>query len=173
MKNKILIGAIIALAGILIFENAYLLGRYSRGRVHKPDYARYQSAPAERLPARPLSVVHEMPSWDPFEEMNKMQEGIVNFREDEPAYTVEAYIPGVTKDDIKIQVKDRKLIISAEVRKDDSAKGKDFYSKESSYGAFLNQFILPEDAEISRMTSDYKDDVLKITIPKKKLRRHR
>lgn len=74
-------------------------------------------------------------------------------------------MPGITKKDINIQVKGRQLIISGENRKNKTKKDKNSYSQESSYGNFLSNFMLPEDAQISRITSDYKDGILTITIP--------
>jgi HSP20 family molecular chaperone IbpA len=143
MKNRIIIGVIIVLGGALLFENAYLLGRFNKERIYKAAYWRYRQAPRERFSERALPVVHES------------------------AYTVKVHMPGIAKKDINVQVKDEELIISAKSRKDQAVKGKDTYVQESSYGTFLSRFRLPEDTEKSRIVSDYQDGILTVTIPKK------
>ncbi|MDD2927652.1 MAG: Hsp20/alpha crystallin family protein [Candidatus Omnitrophica bacterium] len=194
MKNRVIIGVIIVLGGALIFENAYLLGRYNKERAYRAAYVRHRQMPAERFSGRALPVVYEVSAWDPFAEMNRMQERMerifndsvskrpaapgmfrdeistgsgISFGSNGSAYTVKAHMPGIDKKDIKVQVKGKKLIISAKNRKDKTVEGEDAYTQESSYGAFLSRFILPEDAERSRIVSDYKDGILTITIPKK------
>ncbi len=193
MKNKIIISALVILAGAFIFENAYLLGSYNKEKAQKPVYTQYQPVSLERLPEKRLPALYETRSWDPFSEMNRMQERMnrifensfseipasSSIRENEvstgssmsfsnigSAYIVKVSMPGMDKNDINIQVKGRQLIISGENRKNKTNKNKNSYSRESSYGNFLSNFMLPEDAQISRITSDYKDGVLTITIPK-------
>ncbi len=195
MKNRILIAAVILLAGVLIFENAYLLGKYSNRRICKTKYTRYKPARMEKFPLRSSQSTHTASSWDPFTEMRMMQQRMdhmldndfsrmpnapimrrnklsggssMNFTSNESSYIVEARIPGVEKKDIKVEVKDNKLVISAEKDKEKTDKKQNYYSQKESYDVFLSQLVLPEDADASRLTSDYKNGILKVTIPKKK-----
>lgn len=192
MKNKIIIGTIVVLGGILIFENAYLLGKYNQEKAPNISYVQYQPAPAAMLPEDNLPTVYRMSSWDPFTEINRMQERMnrifennfpgmpsptsmrdnkvsvgssLSFSNNGSAYIVKVSMPGITKKDINIQVKGRQLIISGENRKNKTRNDKNSYSQESSSGNFLSNFMLPEDAQINRITSDYQDGILTITIP--------
>lgn len=192
MKNKIIISILVTLAGILIFENAYLLGRHKKEEAQNASHVQDWPFPAETLVENNLPVIYEISSWDPFAEMNRMQERMnrifennfsgmpslqnihenkistgssISFSNNGSAYVVKVGMPGLTKNDINIQVKGRQLIITGENRKNKTKKGKNSYSQESSYGNFLSNFMLPEDAQTSRITSDYKDGVLIITIP--------
>ncbi|MDD5108994.1 MAG: Hsp20/alpha crystallin family protein [Candidatus Omnitrophica bacterium] len=189
MKNKIIIGVIAVLAVIFIFENAYLLGRYNAEHVKNIAFVRYQPVPIEVLPENNLPIIYKMSSWDPFTEINRMQERMnrifennfsaasnigdnkasfgssISFSNNGTSYMVKVGMPGITKDDIDIQVKGRQLIISGQNKNNKASKGKDYYNQESSYGNFLSNFMLPEDAQINRITSDYKDGVLTISIP--------
>jgi HSP20 family protein len=194
IKNKIIIGAIVILVGALIFENAYLLGRYNKERAQKTVYTRYRPASAERLPENNLPVFNEMYPGDSFAEMNRIQERINRIFENsfsgEPslpnirgnkvfagssmifsntrlAYIIKVAMPGIDKNAIDIQVEGRQLIISGENKNGKTSKGKNSYSRELSYGDFLSHFILPEDAQISRISSDYKDGILTLIIPRK------
>lgn len=191
MKNKILIGAVILLAAALIFENAYLLGRYKRQETQKFSEKQCFSPSAKRMPSANLRTMH---SWDPFAEMNRMQERMnyafednfskasgssnihhgkmltssqISFNTTESAYVVKVAMGGIDKDAIKIEVKDRELIISTEDKKDQTAKDKNSYAREISYGNFISKLMLPQDAQIESITSDYKDGILTVTIPKK------
>ena len=51
--------------------------------------------------------------------------------------------------------------------KDKTNKDKNFYSREFSSGNFSSSFLVPQDARINNIISDYKDGVLTVTIPKK------
>lgn len=191
MKNKIIIGAVVVLAAALIFENAYLLGRYNREKARRALSIRHWPAAQERIQEENVPA----PAFygNPFAEMERMQERMnrifensfsgmpqarntrdnkallsseISFNNTGAAYVVKIGMPGLQKDAINIKVKDRQLIISGEKKKDKASEDKNYYSQESSYGNFLSHFILPPDAQISRITSDYKDGVLTITIPR-------
>lgn len=189
MKNKIIVGVVALLAGIFIFENAYLLGRYDRVKAKNIELKQYQPVSIEKFPETNLPIVYEMSSWDPFTETKRMQQRInrifennfstvssisenrsafgssISFSNNGTSYIVKVGMPGIAKEDIDIQVKGRQLIISGKNKNSKTGKEKDSYGRESSYGNFLSNFILPEDAQISRITSDYKEGVLTITIP--------
>lgn len=190
MKNKILIGTIIVLAAALIFENAYLLGRHNRERFARRHY--YPSR-AVRPRDTKLPIFYETHLQGSFVEANKMQEKMnrmfennfyglpasknintnkrinsssVSFSNTNSAYLVKVAMPGVDKDAINIQVKGRQLIISAKDSKDKTNEDKNSYSQESSYSNFMTSLTLPEDAKVDNITSDYKDGVLTINIPR-------
>ena len=91
---------------------------------------------------------------------------VVNTREGEFAYHVEADIPGVEKEDIKVDVKDNVLTISGERKHKEEVKKEDYYKLESSYGKFERSFTLPKGVDTENIQASSDKGVLEVTIPK-------
>ncbi len=94
----------------------------------------------------------------------------VNTREDENAYVVEVDLPGVKKEDIKVNIdpEKRTLTISGERKFKDEVKKEDYYKIESSYGKFMRTFSLPENVDAENIDAKTEEGVLHITLPKVK-----
>ncbi len=92
----------------------------------------------------------------------------VNTREDENAYYIEVDLPGVKKEDIKVDIKDNTLTISGERKLKEEVKEDDYYKIETAIGKFTRTFTLPEDADIENIDAKSENGVLEIVIPKKK-----
>ena len=92
----------------------------------------------------------------------------VNTREDEKAYYIEVDLPGVKKEDIKVDIKDNTLTISGERKFKEEVKEEDYYKIETSIGKFTRTFTLPEDADIEHIDARNENGVLDIEIPKVK-----
>jgi HSP20 family protein len=93
---------------------------------------------------------------------------IVNTREGEFAYHIDIDLPGVKKEDIKIDVTGNRLIMSGERHHKKEVKEKDYRRIESSFGKFERSFTLPDDADAESITAANKDGVLEVVIPKLK-----
>jgi len=89
-------------------------------------------------------------------------------REDEKAYYIEVDLPGVKKEDIKVDIKDNTLTISGERKFKDEVKEDDYYKIETSIGKFSRTFTLPEDADVENIDAKSENGVLDIVIPKVK-----
>lgn len=92
----------------------------------------------------------------------------VNISEDDKSYCVDIFAPGFKKEDIKINVEDDMLTISADVKNetnDEDAK-RQYSRREYSHSSFTRTFKLPENAKDDTISADFKDGVLKLTIPK-------
>jgi len=94
----------------------------------------------------------------------------VNTREDESAYVVEVDLPGVKKEDIKVNIdpEKRTLTISGERKFKEEVKKEDYYKIESSYGKFMRTFSLPENVDLDNIDAKTEEGVLHITLPKVK-----
>jgi len=94
----------------------------------------------------------------------------VNTREDENAYVVEVDLPGVKKEDIKVNIdpEKRTLTISGERKFKEEVKKEDYYKIESSYGKFMRTFSLPENVDADHIDAKTEEGVLHITLPKVK-----
>lgn len=90
----------------------------------------------------------------------------VDIAEDEKEYLVKAELPEVKKNEIKVLVRDGVLLISGERKAEQEEKGKKFHRIERTYGSFERSFMLPSDADAARVTSNFKDGVLSVHLPK-------
>jgi HSP20 family protein len=91
---------------------------------------------------------------------------LVDITEDDKEYLVKAEIPEIKKEDIKINVHDDVLTLSGERKYEKEEKGKKYHRVERAYGSFLRSFTLPEDADGSKISAEYKDGMLKLHLPK-------
>jgi HSP20 family protein len=80
-------------------------------------------------------------------------------------FKVRADLPGVTKDDVKVEVTDEFLTISGERKEEKEEKQEGFYRSERSYGSFYRQIPLPEGAKTENAAATFQSGVLEITIP--------
>jgi HSP20 family protein len=92
----------------------------------------------------------------------------VNTREGEFAYHIDVDLPGVKKEDIKVDVKDGVLTISGERKFKNETKEEDYYKIETSFGKFSRTFTLPDDADIEHIEASSDNGVLEVVIPKLK-----
>jgi HSP20 family protein len=90
----------------------------------------------------------------------------VDVQETEKEYVLSMSLPGVRKEDVKLDVKGDLLTISGERKAEKEEKGKTWLRRESSYGSFLRSFILPEGLHPEDVKASHKDGVLTVTMRK-------
>jgi HSP20 family protein len=90
----------------------------------------------------------------------------VDIGENDKEYVVKAELPEVKKDDIKVNVDDGTLTISGERKVEKEEKGTKFHRVERAYGSFERSFTMPDDTESDKITSEYKDGILTVHLPK-------
>lgn len=78
---------------------------------------------------------------------------------------VRADLPGLRKEDVKVEVRDDALCIGGERRQEREEKGKGFWRSERSYGRFYREVPLPEGTDPEQATASFKDGVLEVTVP--------
>jgi HSP20 family protein len=91
---------------------------------------------------------------------------LVDITEDDKEYLIKADLPEVKKEDVKLTVQDDVMSISGERKYEKEEKGKKYHRVERAYGSFMRSFTLPEDADGSKVSAEYKDGVLKVHLPK-------
>ena len=82
------------------------------------------------------------------------------------AFVLDAELPGFKKEDIKIDVENDCLTISAERKLDEEEKQKNFIKRERFYGSFSRSFDV-SGVNVDGIEAAYNDGVLKLTMPKK------
>jgi len=88
----------------------------------------------------------------------------VDITQDDQEWVMEAALPEVNKEDVKVTVENGVLTITGE-RKMGKAEEEKMYHR-LSYGTFLRTFTLPDAADASKVTAEFKDNVLKVRLPK-------
>jgi HSP20 family protein len=78
---------------------------------------------------------------------------------------VRADLPGLTKDDVKVEVREDALCIEGERRQEREEKRKGFYRSERSYGRFYREVPLPEGVDAEQAKATFKNGVLEVTMP--------
>jgi HSP20 family protein len=88
---------------------------------------------------------------------------------------VRADLPGLNKDDIKIDVTDRAITIEGERKQEHEESDNGYYRSERSYGRFSRRIPLPEGVDIDTANADFRDGVLEVTlaVPERKERKTR
>ena len=92
----------------------------------------------------------------------------VDVKETDKSYTVHADIPGVSKDDIQVDLNGDQVSIRAEVKREkEKREGEKMLHSERYYGMVSRSFTLPTDVDAQGAVANYKDGVLELTLPKK------
>jgi HSP20 family protein len=78
---------------------------------------------------------------------------------------VRADLPGLTKDDVKVEVRDDALTIEGERRQEREEKRKGLYRSERTYGRFYRQVPLPEGVDAEQAKASFRNGVLEVTMP--------
>ncbi|MET3499807.1 HSP20 family protein [Mucilaginibacter sp. SG538B] len=91
----------------------------------------------------------------------------VNIAETENEFHVELAVPGLKKEDFKINLDKNVLSVAAEKKAENVEEGKKFSKREYSYNSFVRSFTLPESADQSKIEADYTDGILKLTVAKR------
>lgn len=94
-----------------------------------------------------------------FPRISNYEETRTKMREFDNEYRLSVVLPGVNKDDFKIELKRGKILISYEERQETN--------REFSYRSFAEQWTLPQDIEKSQISASYKDGILSVVLPKK------
>ena len=90
----------------------------------------------------------------------------VDIYETDEALIMKAELPGFSKDDISIELKENTLIMRGERRRQDEVKEGNYHRMERVYGAFQRSFLLPTTVEQDKVKASYKDGILELHLPK-------
>jgi HSP20 family protein len=89
----------------------------------------------------------------------------VEVRQNNGQLLVRADLPGLTKDDVKVEVTNDILTLSGERKEEKEEKREGFYRSERSYGSFYRQIPLPEGTKTEDANATFRNGVLEITMP--------
>ena len=125
--------------------------------------------------------------WEPFRELASLQSEMSRFLNglyDGPGRATQNWVPvldvwetdsevvsafdlpGVSEDEIGIEVKDETLTVTASREKTEEAKDEGFYRFERRYGTFARAVGLPQGVDQNQISARYENGVLEIRVPK-------
>ncbi|MGZ4872991.1 MAG: Hsp20/alpha crystallin family protein, partial [Candidatus Angelobacter sp.] len=90
----------------------------------------------------------------------------VDIIEDEKEWLIQADLPEVKKEDVKVSVENGALSITGERKLEKEEKDKKYHRVERAYGSFVRSFTLPDDADATKVNAEFKDGVLKVHVAK-------
>ena len=135
----------------------------------------------------------QLARWDPFREFGSLQDRInrmfedvtrglpaigdgfetgawipaVDIHETDNTFVVTADLPGMKKDDIRVDLRDNTLTLSGEKKFEEKTSKDNYLRVERSYGSFYRSLMLPSNVDANNIKASYKEGVLQLTIPKK------
>src|ERR1035437_6636212 len=129
--------------------------------------------------------------WDPFRELNALQQRMnrlfeeqygggredsltagafappVDIYEDEQSIQLKLEVPGIDEKDLDIKVENNVLTVSGERKFEKEEKEENFRRVERRYGSFVRSFTLPTTVDSEGITADYTAGVLKLKLAKR------
>lgn len=104
---------------------------------------------------------HNLPMWD-----QDTWLPATNIKEDNKSYEIEIAVPGMKKEDIKVEIENGLLTASGKSNEEKEEKNAAYLRKEYRSNSFVRSFSLPDNANEDSITSHYTDGILKIKIEK-------
>lgn len=83
--------------------------------------------------------------------------------EDDDKFTIELILAGIKKEDVAIDIEKNRLLIKAERKSNNDLK---YNRKESYFGKYERNFILPDNVDKENIDASFSDGILTITVPK-------
>jgi HSP20 family protein len=134
-----------------------------------------------------MSVVR----WEPFRELMTLQDRMnrlfhetrarndedwalggswapaVDIYEKDGNIVLKAELPGLDPKDVDIRVENNVLTLRGERKLDNEVQQESYHRVERSYGSFSRSFTLPNVVDTGNIKAEYKDGVLRLTLPKR------
>src|SRR6187551_1559439 len=140
-----------------------------------------------------MNTLNKVTTWNPLREMDEAQNRLnriflggfpsrmgsgeihslmvadwspeVDISQDDHEYLLKADLPEMKKDDVRVTVEDGILSVSGERKSEKEDQKRKFHRIERAFGNFKRSFSLPEDADSTKVTAEFRDGVLKIHLP--------
>src|SRR5271170_4569594 len=90
----------------------------------------------------------------------------LDVHEDADNFTIRVEVPGLKREDIGVSLQDDALVISGERKAEKVEEGVEVHRQERFYGKFQRALTLPTPVAAGKVTAQYKDGVLTVTLPK-------
>jgi len=117
--------------------------------------------------------------WDPFADLLRISDSFVpvaaqrrfapavDVVEDNTAIVMKAELPGLSADDVHVEIDQGLLTLRGERKAETGAAKEGYRRTERSYGAFSRSFYLPETVDATAIEAELKDGLLTVRLPKR------
>lgn len=119
------------------------------------DFGSFRLAPLFRRDLWPRVTEFGRAVWSPEVEVFERDGRLV----------VRADLPGLKREDVKVEVTGEALTVSGERRDEAEERGEGFYRTERTYGSFFRRVPLPEGVVTEEATATFRDGVLEVVMP--------
>ena len=92
----------------------------------------------------------------------------VNIREEEKKFEIEVALPGLKKEDVKIEIEKDMLMISSERKSENEESSNGYTRREFGYNSFCRNFSIPENVDTEKISASFKNGILNVELPKTK-----
>ncbi|GBG93379.1 hypothetical protein CBR_g67427 [Chara braunii] len=103
-------------------------------------------------------------------ESHAMANTAMDVKETPTAYEFVADLPGLSREEVKVQLENKNVLVISGERHRETKKGEaggvKYHRIERSTGKFMRRFTLPENAALDKIGAQCKDGVLTVTVPK-------
>ena len=113
------------------------------------------------------------PRWAAMPEESTLWSPPVEVSEQDDQFVVCAELPGIRKEDVKVELTPLGLMITGERKRDREERREAFYRSERSYGAFSRTIPIPEEANLEQAKAQFEDGILKVSLPIPESKRQR
>ena len=96
-------------------------------------------------------------SWNPTVDVFEDQHGIV----------LEADLPGIKPGDFELAIENNVLTLKGERKFEKKTEEGNYHRVERSYGNFTRSFTLPTTVDVNNVGADFKEGVLRVTLPRR------
>ncbi len=141
-------------------------------RHDEPSVAKAPEDPFLQMRQRMNDMLAEMEKgFFPFsggmpKSMGDVKKMDMDISETDREFTLEAELPGIEAKDLDIKLEGGALRIKAEKRREEKSEDKSWHRVERQYGSYQRVLQLPPEADVQRVSADFKNGVLKVVIPK-------
>ena len=90
----------------------------------------------------------------------------VDIIENTESFEIHFAVPGLNKEDFKIELNENVLKVSGERKLSAEKKDKNYHAVETQYGSFSRAFNLPDNVDGTKIDAKYNNGILELVIPK-------